>query len=264
MGEGIGKIVYASEHWVVKRERTPFEVVALIVLWRMLRRLERLLPKRLQGRLIDKPSRQLRLLRVTVQAALAVLPKAVWFPSHIRAIWREYHTRNLRGERLARSVLDGTSLIPQPVIFPPTRIRVRGWPGSLTVSEATERVESTLHQRLAELALANRFDQVEEWLDRFLITRQAGWSRGVFSLDAHLKNYGVVGERIVLLDSGGLTDRWDDVDRKLQSVEQIAEPHRALGLDALLAGHPEIAFRFNSRWKAVVNRAAVKERWPGK
>src|SRR5580704_2317657 len=74
MGEGIGKVVYASQHWVVKRERTPFEVVALIVVWRLLRRFERLLPKVLRGRLIDKPSRQLRFLRVVVQAALAVIP----------------------------------------------------------------------------------------------------------------------------------------------------------------------------------------------
>ena len=34
IGEGIGKVVYASEQWVVKRERSPFEIVALIVLWR--------------------------------------------------------------------------------------------------------------------------------------------------------------------------------------------------------------------------------------
>jgi hypothetical protein len=74
MGEGIGKVVYASEHWVVKRERTPFEIVALIVVWRV----ERLLPKSLRGRIIDRPSRQLRFFRVVVQATLAVLPKAVW------------------------------------------------------------------------------------------------------------------------------------------------------------------------------------------
>jgi hypothetical protein len=262
MGEGIGKVVYASEHWVVKRERTPFEIVALIVLWRMLRRVERLLPKRLRGRLIDRPSRQLRLLRVIVQATLAVLPKAIWFPAHTRAIWREYHTRSMRGERLARSYLDGSSLIPQPVIFPPTRVRVRGWPGSLVISEATERVECTLDQRLGELVRARRFDLVEEWLERLLIARQAGWSRGLFSLDAHFKNYGVAGERIVLIDSGGLTNRWEEVERKLESIEQIAEPHLALGLGALLSDNPEIAARFNARWKLVVNRAAVRERWP--
>ena len=38
LGEGIGKVVYASEHWVVRRERSPREVVALIILWKVLRK----------------------------------------------------------------------------------------------------------------------------------------------------------------------------------------------------------------------------------
>ena len=44
IGEGIGKVVYASEHWVVRRARTPLEMVALMLLWKWLRRLELLLP----------------------------------------------------------------------------------------------------------------------------------------------------------------------------------------------------------------------------
>src|SRR6185436_6359282 len=31
LGEGVGKVVYASPHWVVKRERSPSEVVAIVV-----------------------------------------------------------------------------------------------------------------------------------------------------------------------------------------------------------------------------------------
>ena len=38
LGEGIGKVVYASEHWVIKRPRTPSEIVALILLWKILPR----------------------------------------------------------------------------------------------------------------------------------------------------------------------------------------------------------------------------------
>ena len=52
LGEGIGKIVYASEHWVVKRQRTPWEMVALIVLWRTVRKCERYLPGGLGERLL--------------------------------------------------------------------------------------------------------------------------------------------------------------------------------------------------------------------
>src|SRR5262245_26568574 len=91
LGEGIGKVVYASEHWVVKRERSASEVVALIVLWRLLRRFERVLPQRVSHYLMSRPSRQLRMLRLMVQASMAAVPKAIWFRAHIRQIWKQYH-----------------------------------------------------------------------------------------------------------------------------------------------------------------------------
>lgn len=263
LGEGIGKVVYASEHWVVKRERSPFEIVALIVLWRILRRLEGILPGRMGRRLLEKPSRQLRFLRILVQAAMAVVPKAVWFPAHIRQIWKQYHSRSLRGERLARGRLAGTSLVPEQVAFPPIRVKVGGWPGWLTVSEATERVETTLYDKLAALAHAGRFDELEQWLDRFLDLRQSGWSRGLFSVDAHLKNFGILADRIVLLDAGGLTNRWKEIEERLVFEEVVAEPHLQMGLGPLLGGRPDIAGRFNARWKSIVNRAVVRGLWPG-
>src|SRR5690348_6459218 len=39
IGEGIGKVVYASDHWVVKRERSTHEIIALIIIWKMLSKL---------------------------------------------------------------------------------------------------------------------------------------------------------------------------------------------------------------------------------
>ena len=262
LGEGIGKVVYASEHWVVRRERSPFEVVALIVLWKGLRRVEHVLPGGIARKLLEKPSRQLRFLRVLVQGTLLVVPKAIWFRSHVRQIWTQYHSRSLRGERLAREHLAGTSLIPEQVTFPPMRVRVGGWPGWLTVSEATERVEATLHDRLNHLAAAGQYEELEHWLNRFLDLRQSGWSRGLFSTDAHLKNFGVVENRIVLLDAGGLTNRWKDVEEKLVFEEVAMQPHIQLGLGKCLARRPDIAERFNARWKATVNRAVVSQLWP--
>jgi hypothetical protein len=258
IGEGIGKVVYASGQWVVKRERSPFEIVALIVLWRFLRRIERFLP----GRFLEKPSKRIRLLRVLVQATMLVVPKAVWYRDHIRQIWKQYHTRSLRGERLAREHLSGTALVPEQVTFPPVRVKVGGWPGWLTVSEATERVESTLHQKLLALAHEGRFDELEQWLERFLDLRQSGWSRGLFSVDAHLKNFGVIEDRIVLLDSGGLTNRWAEIEQRLVFEEVVVQPHIQLGLGAALGSRPDIAERFNARWKATVNRTVVRELWP--
>jgi len=262
LGEGIGKVVYASEHWVVKRERSPSEIVALIVLWKMLRKLERLLPGRWGKRLVARPARQIRVLRLLTQAAMAVVPKSIWYTTHVREAWRLYHRRNVRGEALARAHLAATALVPQRVSFPPTRVRISGWPGWLVVSEATERVETTLYQRLVDLARAGRYDEVERWLERFLELRQAGWRRGLFSVDAHLKNFGVIGDRIVLLDAGGLTNRWREIEGRLAYEDVVAQPHVQLGLAPVLAKRPDIARRFDARWKSIVNLEVVRRYWP--
>lgn len=264
LGEGIGKVVYASQHWVVKRDRSPSEIVALIVLWKALRRLERILPGGWGKRLAERPARQIRVLRLLTRAAMAVAPKSLWFTAHVREVWRLYHRRNIRGEELAQAHLAGSSLVPERITFPPTRVRIAGWPGWLTVSEATERVETTLYQRLAELARAGRFEEVERWLDRLLELRQAGWRRGLFSVDAHLKNFGVIGDRIVLLDTGGLTNRWREIEGRLAYEEVVAQPHIQLGLGPILAARPDIARRFDARWKAIVNREVVRSHWPEK
>jgi len=261
LGEGIGKVVYASEHWVVKRERSPWEVVALIVLWRGVRRAERYLPGGIGARLLARPSKQIRLLRVMTQGAMRVLPMGVWMTTHVREAWEVYRKRAWRGERLAAEKLAGTDAMPRTVRFPPVRVKVMGWPGELTVEEATERVEGTLHQRLAALAREGRYGEVEEWLERFLELRQRGWRRGLFSLDAHLKNFGVSGDRIVLLDAGGLTDRWEEVERRLELEEVIAQPHIQLGLGDVLGGQPEMARRFDRRWKEIVSREGVERHW---
>jgi hypothetical protein len=262
LGEGMGKVVYASEHWVVQRPRSPREILALIVLWRSLRRIEHALPFGLGRFLLRHPSPQLRLLRVLTQMVMMLGPRALWPLTHAREMLRTYLRRARRGEKLAQTYLTETMLVPERIEFPPTKVRVGGWPGWLIVSEATERVESTLYERLADLAREGRFEEVEHWLGLFLELRRAGWRRGLFSLDAHLKNFGVVGDRVVLLDSGGLTDDWQEVSRQLEVEEVMAEPHIRLGLGRILATRPDIAARFNERWKAMVNRESVSGHWP--
>jgi len=262
LGEGIGKVVYASDHWVVRRERSPLEMVALILLWRALRSLERALPGAWGRRLRERPSRQIRFLRVLVQGVILIFPRAVWYPAHVRDILRLYHRRSVRGERLAQDRLTGSALIPERIEFPPARVRIGGWPGWLTVSDVAERLDTTLYNKMTQLAREDRFGELEEWLNRLLQVRQDGWSRGLFSLDAHLKNYGAIGERIVLLDTGGLTDKWSEVKRHLEAEESIAQPHVRLGLGALLTDHPEIADRFDRCWRATVNLEVVRKRWP--
>ncbi|HYI93132.1 MAG TPA: hypothetical protein VEX68_06290, partial [Bryobacteraceae bacterium] len=208
-----------------------------------------------------RPSRQIRFLRVLVQGCMAVVPKSVWFTAHIADVWKVYYKRDVRGQRLANAILTGTSLVPERVTFPPTRVRLRGWPGWLTVSEATERVEDTLDRRLNELARLGRFEEVEEWLNRFLHLRQSGWQHGLFSLDAHLKNFGICGNHVVLLDTGGLTNRWSEVEERLAKERSTSKPHVQLGLSSMLAARPDIAERFDQQWKANVTPATVRHHW---
>jgi hypothetical protein len=262
LGEGIGKVVYASEHWVVKRERSPGEVVALILIWKFLCRWAHWLPFGWGKRLLSQPSKVIRFLRVVTEAGMAVIPRSVWYTTHIKEVLRVYRSRDRRGEKLAQVHLAGTELMPEVITFPPATVLVGGWPGWLNVREATERVDATLDRKISDLAAARNFEAVEDWLNRLLTTRQTGWQRGIFSIDAHLKNFGVIGERIVLLDTGGLTNRWTDIDARLLKEEQIEAPHAQLGLSDALAECPDVARRFDERWKALVNRDSVIRLWP--
>jgi hypothetical protein len=262
LGEGIGKVVYASERWVVKRTRRHSEAVSLILVWKLLRKVDGWLPGGLGRRLLERPGRQIRFLRLLLQPVVLAVPKGIWFTTHIGQLWRTYTSNEARGSTLAGAHLAGTNLIPESITFPPTRLKVGRWPGWLVVSEATERVETTLHERINELARARRFDEIEVWLERFLDLRTAGWQRGVFSLDAHLKNFGVAGERVVLLDAGGLTNRWHDIERRLGVEDDLTDPHIRLGLEMTLRDRPDIAERFDARWRATVNLEAVEAHWP--
>ena len=261
LSEGIGKVVYASQNWVVKRERSPNEVLALIAIWKIFRWTSGHLPGRIGHRLLERPSRRLRLLRVLIQALVLIIPRGIWLATHIGEMWRVYGHRSQRGERIAVERLTGTSLIPCRVTFPPVKVQIGGWPGWLTVCEAVERVEATLHHRLSQLANAGRYAEVEQWLERFLALRQSGWRLGVFSLDAHLKNFGVIGDRVVLLDSGGLTDSWADVETHLCFEDVASEPHIQLGLGSVLGSRPDLAERFNNRWRQVVSAQHVRLQW---
>lgn len=262
LGEGIGKVVYASEHWVVKRERRPSEVVSLIVVWKAMHKLDRILPGRLARRVLNRPTRILRFIRASVHAVMLLVPSGLWWTRQVSEAFQKYVHRDVTGERLARLHLEGTPFVPRRVSFAPIRVRVPGWPGFLIVSEATERIEMTLQERINDLARARRFDEVETWLNRFLDLRQEGWKRGVFSLDAHLNNFGVTQDRIVLLDAGGLTDNWSEIAERLEFEDRVTSPHIQLGLEMTLRDHPAIAQRFDMRWRATVNRDVVRAHWP--
>jgi hypothetical protein len=220
LGEGVGKVMYASPHWVVKRERSPTEIVAVIVVWKILRKVARLLPHPWRERFVNRPSQKIRLFRTQIQAFIAINPPSFCCITHIGEVWRVYHWRNVRGESLAQAHLAGTELVPGRILFPPTRVRVAGWPGYLLVHEVTGRVESTLPQRLLDLAASGRFNELERWLERLL--KQPNLPRGA-----------------------------------------VHQPHQQLGLASALRDRPDVAARFNARWKAIVNREHVLLQWLG-
>ena len=263
LGEGINKVVYASEHWAVKRRRRPSEILALIYVWKFLKRLDRLLPGGIARRLMEKPGKVIRFLRLLFQIAVLPVPRTVWLATHAGSLWTWHSSREVQGQILADAYLAGTPLVPSRVLFPPTRVRVGGWPGWLVVSEAVERVEMTLQDRINELARSLRFDEVGVWLERFLDFRESGWKRGVVSLDPHLKNYGVIGDRVVLLDAGGLTNNWREIETRLGAEDDFESPHVRLGLEMTLRDRPDIAQRFDERWKATLNLEVLRACWPG-
>src|SRR5437016_5359984 len=110
LGEGIGKVVYASDHWVVKRERSPTEVVALILIWKMLRRSAHRIPFGWGDRLLKRPSRAIRWLRVMTEAAMAVIPKSIWYTKHVAQVLRTHVARDRRGDKLAQIYLAASPL----------------------------------------------------------------------------------------------------------------------------------------------------------
>src|SRR5512146_537459 len=86
IGEGINKVVYASDHWVVKRQRRPSEIIALICVWKLLKSLDHVLPGGIGRRLLRKPGKRVRFLRLMCQALILPIPRTVWLATHIGSL----------------------------------------------------------------------------------------------------------------------------------------------------------------------------------
>src|SRR6185369_15177408 len=124
LGEGINKVVYASDHWVVKRERRPNEIITLICVWKLLRRLDHLLPGGVGRRMLERPGRQIRFLRLVFEALVLPIPRSFWLATHVGSLWRWHSSREVEGQILADAHLEGSALVPARVTFPPTRVQV--------------------------------------------------------------------------------------------------------------------------------------------
>jgi len=73
------------------------------VLWKALRRLNGCCPERGE-KAARPPLPPIRFLRVLVQGAILVFPRALWFSSHIRDVLRLYHRRSVRARNSRRRI----------------------------------------------------------------------------------------------------------------------------------------------------------------
>jgi hypothetical protein len=67
---------------------------------------------------------------------------------------------------------------------------------------------------------------------------------------------------VVLLDAGGLTDNWPDIEKRLGFEDEFDSPHVRLGLEMTLRDRPDISQRFDARWRAAVSPEVVRSHWP--
>ena len=66
----------------------------------------------------------------------------------------------------------------------------------------------------------------------------------------------------VLLDAGGLTNDWTDIEKRLDCDDQFGSPHVRLGLEMTLRERPDISQRFDAHWSATVNSETIRRHWP--
>jgi hypothetical protein len=59
-----------------------------------------------------------------------------------------------------------------------------------------------------------------------------------------------------------LTNNWSDIQKRLGPTDEFDSPHVKLGLEMTLRDRPDIAERFDARWRATVSAEAVRNSWP--
>jgi hypothetical protein len=102
-----------------------------------------------------KAGKRIRFLRMVFEPLVLVIPKSAWLATHIASLWNWHSSHEAEGRLLEDAYLARTTLVPERVTFPPTRVKVGAGPGWIVVSAATERVERTLHDRINQLARAS-------------------------------------------------------------------------------------------------------------
>jgi hypothetical protein len=271
VGIGSYRIVFGSPRWVVKRDRNHRSTVAIVLAARLAERIRGLLGPRLaaspwlaRGVAIDPTSwrgRTLapvrRLVLMTLQGALMLLPAPIWEASAAGCKARQGRVALAHGDRLARERLERTGLTTPRIELPPISVQVRGH-RPFTVTEAFRRVDVPLLPRLRALAADRRKAEVEALLAAFLDFHIRLWRLGVFTTDiVHLANYGVLDGQIVLFDNGSLTDDLQVVERFLNAPE----PKLVYAVDALRTLPVNVVARFRKGLADLMQPATFQRYW---
>ena len=124
----------------------------------------------------------------------------------LRRVLRVYRARDRRGEKLARKHLAG-----EPVWFPNASHfrRRRSWPGAARVAVRPRGHRARgRYPRPRSRTSQKRGISTKSSAQPIPPYPPERWQLGSFSGGCALKNFGVIGKRIVLLDTGGPTNRW--------------------------------------------------------
>ena len=274
VGSGFESIVYGSTCWVVKVPRDErglaASLLATVVVGRALR------PLRTCGgapgnrepagaamafcRDRRGPTPVARGAR-GLPAILIMVPERSWRGSGIERRARWLRARAEECQRLAMRCLDGTPLVPRRVELPPTRIRTARWGRRRTVTTAYQRVDRTLWDEALRCGRLGRVDELDRWLDRFLSFQIMLWRRGVlFAASNPYENHGVLGDRLVLLDHGGLIEDPRTIRLSLDTVRtRWLEQTRDLYTTARSTASCE---PFGQRLSDLLQPSAVRMHWP--
>jgi glycosyltransferase involved in cell wall biosynthesis len=261
VGSGFEKVVFGSRRWVVKIPRDERGLGAALLATVAVDRARRLLARRHPAVRFRAGSRIWTVLREAFRVAIVMVPERWWRGSRVERRVRWLRARAEACERLARRRLDGTALTPGRVEILPTRIRTARWGRRWTVTTAHQRVDRSLADEAWRCLRLGRFQNLEQWLDRFLAFQTELWRRGVFfGASNPLENHGVLGDRLVLLDESGLTDDPREIRLTLDSVRaRWLDAMR--DLDARRRRQPPRE-SFAQRLTRLMQPSVIREHWP--
>jgi len=177
--------------------------------------------------------------------------------------WNNLNVQSVHGQEIGRRLANAHSdLVPRRVSLPATRVRIKGWPWTLTIAEAEGRVEATLKDRIKTLSQAGQREDLEKWLNRFVEFQVRLWQEGVWNKDLNFSNYGIIGDTLVLLDHDELTDDLSEVEEIFGSPDMLGAIERRMMLPGhLVTSHAEVYRRFLARWQEVMVLANLETHW---